>query len=141
MTASSSSKSVARIRPWVTAFPSSKSVAGICPPPCVRHEYEYCDVCVNRSDDKCSMTVFRFRNDSPVIPRPLHNSATRRLTTLPIELINDQRDVSVAGYKNTKYPPLRGNNGKRHTTSLKLCKMKLDYTSRLMGVNTCAGTC
>ncbi len=29
----------------------------------------------------------------------------------------------------------------REATSLKLCNMKLDYTSRLMGVNTCAGTC
>ena len=75
------------------------------------------------------MTVFRFRNDSPVIPRPLHNSATRRLTTLPIELINDQRDMSVAGHKNAKYPPLRGNNGERHTTSLKLCNIKLDHFS------------
>ena len=87
----------------------------------------------------CSMTVFRFRNYSPVIPRPLHNSATMRSTTLPIELINDQRDMSVDGYKNAKYPPSRGQKGKRHTTSLKLCNIKLDYTSRLMGVNTCAG--
>ena len=60
------------------------------------------------------MTVFRFRNDSPVIPRPLHNSATRRLTTLPIELINDQRVMSVAGYKNAKYPPSRGKRKKTH---------------------------
>ena len=85
------------------------------------------------------MTVFRFRNDSPVIPRPLHNSATKRSTTLPIELINDQRDMSAASYKNAKYLPLRGNKGKRHTTSLKLCNIKLDYTSRLMGVNTAEG--
>ena len=84
------------------------------------------------------MTVFRFRNDSPVIPRPLHNSATKRSTTLPIELINDQRDMSVAGNKNAKYTPLRGKR-KRHTTSLKLCNKKLDYTSRLMGVNTAEG--
>ena len=53
----------------------------------------------------CSMSVFRFRNDSPVIPRPLHNSATGRLTTLPLELINNQRDMSVAGYQNAKYLP------------------------------------
>ena len=62
----------------------------------------------------CSMTVFRFRNDSPVIRRPLHNSATRRSTTLPIELINDQRDMSVAGYKNAEYPPLKGKREKTH---------------------------
>ena len=85
------------------------------------------------------MSVFRFRNDSPVIPRPLHNSATGRLTTLPIELINDQRDMSVAGYKNAKYHPLRGNKGKRHTTSLRLCNIKLDCTYRLMGIDTARG--
>ena len=59
----------------------------------------------------CSMSVFRFRNDSPVIL--VHKSATRRLTTLPIELINDQRDMSVAGYMFAKYPPLRENKGKK----------------------------
>ena len=31
-----------------------------------------------------------------------------------------------------KYPPLRGNRGKRRTISLKLCSIKLDYASRLM---------
>ena len=50
----------------------------------------------------CSMSVLRSRNDSPAIPRPLHNSATKRLTTLPIELINDQRDMSEAGNKKAK---------------------------------------
>ena len=85
------------------------------------------------------MSVFRFRNDSPVIPRPLHNSATRRLTTLPIELINDQRDMSEAGYKNAKIPSLERKQRKKHTSSLKLCHIKLDYTSRLMSVNACAG--
>ena len=45
----------------------------------------------------CSMSV-----DSPVIPRPLHNSAAGRLTTLPIELINNQRDMSVAGLQECK---------------------------------------
>ena len=85
----------------------------------------------------CSMSVFRNRN-SPVIPRPLHNSATKRSTTLPIELISDQRDMSVAGYKNAQVPSLERKQGKRRITSLKLCNMKLDYTSRLMGVNTCA---
>ena len=62
-------------------------------------------------------------------------------TTLPIELISDQRDMSVAGYKNAQIPSLERKPGKRRITSLKLCNMKLDYTSRLMGVNTCAGTC
>ena len=49
-----------------------------------------------------SMTIFRFRNDSPMISRPLNNSATTRSTTLPIELLDDQRDMSVAGYNNAK---------------------------------------
>ena len=48
----------------------------------VRHEYEYCDVCVNRSDDNMLDVCFQ---------DPLHNSVTRRSTTLPIELINSQR--------------------------------------------------
>ena len=38
-----------------------------------------------------------------------------------------------------KDPPLRGNRGKRHTTSLELCNIKLDCTSRLMGVNLALG--
>ena len=60
---------------------------------------------------------------------------------LPIELISDQRDMSVAGYKNAQIPSLEGKQGKGRITSLKLCNMKLDYTSRLVGVNTCAETC
>ena len=79
-------------------------------PRSARHEYEYCDV--NRSDDNL-LDVFWSRNDSPVIPRPLHNSATRRLTTLPIELINDQRDIPVAGYKNAQIPSLERKQRKR----------------------------
>ena len=42
--------------------------------------------------------------------------------------------MSIAGYKNAKYPPLRGNREKGHKTSLRLCNIKLDYTSRLMGI-------
>ena len=61
----------------------------------------------------CSMSVFRFRNDSPVIPRPLRNSVTGRLRTLPIELINDQRDMSVAGYKNAQIPSLERKQWKK----------------------------
>ena len=61
-----------------------------------------------------SMSIFSSRNDSPVIPRPLHKSATRRLTTLPIELINDQRDMSAAGNKNTKIPLERKQSKKTH---------------------------
>ena len=107
----------------------------------VRHEYEYSNVCVNRSDDNMLDDCFQVSQRLTSDPRPLNNNATRRSTTLPIELINDQRDMSVAGYKNAKYPPFRGNKGKIHTTSLRLCNIKLDYTYRLMGVNTCAGTC
>ena len=59
---------------------------------------------------------------------------------MPIELISDQRDMSVAGYRNAQIPSLERKQGKRRITSLKLCNMKLDYTSRLMGVNTCAKT-
>ena len=40
--------------------------------------------------------------------------------------------MSVAGYKNAKIPSLGRKQGKRRTTSLKLCNMKLDYTSRLI---------
>ena len=32
-----------------------------------------------------------------------------------------------------KYPPLRGNNGKRHTNIAELCNIKNDCTSRLTG--------
>ena len=50
-----------------------------CPTPrCVRHEYEYCDVCVNRSDDN----MLDVNRNSPVIPRPLHNSATKEIDNL-----------------------------------------------------------
>ena len=38
-----------------------------------------------------------------------------------------------------KYPSLKGNRGKRHTTSLRLCNTKLHYTSRLMGIDTAQG--
>ena len=105
--------------------------------PRLRHEYEYCDVCVNRSDDSM-LDVYQWSHD---------HSATvqlRRSTTLPIELISDQRDMSVAGYKNAQIPSLvylERKQAKRRITSLKLCNMKLDYTSRLMDVNTCAGVC
>ena len=50
------------------------------------------------------MTLFRFRNDLLVISRPLHTSGTRRSTTLPIELVNNQRDMSVGG-NNAKLNP------------------------------------
>ena len=72
----------------------------------------------------CTMTVFMFRNDSPVIPRPLHNSATRRLTTLPIELVDDQRVMSVAGYKNAKYHPSRGKRKKTHNIAAEIVQHK-----------------
>ena len=114
------------------------------PPQCtargVRHEYEYCDVCVNRSDDNMLDVCFQ---DSQLtsIPRPLHNSATKEIEKLPIKLINDERDMFVAGYKSAQIPSLERKQRTRRTTSLKLCNMKLDYTSRLMNVNTCAGTC
>ena len=67
---------------------------------------------------RCTMSVFRARNDSPVILRPLHISATRRLTTLPIELINDQRDMSVAGNKNAQIPSHNIADTVQHKTSL-----------------------
>ena len=47
--------------------------------------------------------------------------------------------MSVAGYKNSQIPSLERKQRKRRTTSLKLCNMKLDNTSRLMSVNACAG--
>ena len=74
----------------------------------------------------------------------IHDHSTtvqqRRSTTLPIELISDQRDMSVADYKNAQIPSLERKQGKGRITSLKLCNMKLDYISRLIGVNTYAGT-
>ena len=75
-----------------------------------------------------------------MIPRPLHNSATRRLTTLPIELINDQRDMSVAGHKNAEIPFLEKKLRKKTHYIAETVQHKLNYTSRLMSVNTCAGT-
>ena len=105
--------------------------------PGVRQEYEYCDVCVNRTDDNILNYCFQVSQRLTSDPTTTPQQCTRRLTTLPIDLINDQRDMSVAGYKNAKYHSLKG----KHTTSLKLCNIKLDFTSRLMGVNTCTGTC
>ena len=106
----------------------------------VRHEYEYCDVCVNRSDDNMLDVCFQesqLTSDPTTTPQQCNK---RRSTTLPIELISDQRDMSVAGCKNAQIPFLERKQGKRRITSLKLCNIKLDYTSRLMGVKTCAGT-
>ena len=63
----------------------------------VRHEYEYCDVCVNRSDDNMLDVGFQesqLTSDPTTTPQQCNK---RRSTTLPIELISDQRDVSVAG--------------------------------------------
>ena len=80
----------------------------------VRLEYEYCDVCVNRSDDNVLHDCFQVSqrlSDPKTTPQTV---ATWRLSTLPIELINDQRDTSVAGYKNATYPPLIGERRKTH---------------------------
>ena len=43
----------------------------------VRHEYEYCDVCVTRSDGNTLDDCFQVRNDSPEIPQPLQNRAPK----------------------------------------------------------------
>ena len=102
----------------------------------VRHEYEYCDVCVIDQMTICSMTIFRFRNDSPVIPRPLHNSATEEIDTSAYRA--DQRSARHvrSQQQQCKMPSLE--RRKKHTKSQRLCNTKLDYTSRLMGVNICA---
>ena len=60
----------------------------------------------------CSMSVFRNRN-SPVIPRPLHNSATKEIDNVADRA--DQwsaRHVRSFATRTHKYPPLRGNKEK-----------------------------
>ena len=84
------------------------------------------------------MTIFRFRIDSPMIPRPLRNSATEEIDNTANRA--DQRSVRHVRScpKQCNIPSLERTEEKTHKIEKKLCNAKLDYTSRLMDVNTCA---
>ena len=81
------------------------------------YEYELLRMsCVNRSDDNMLDVCFQesqLTSDPGTTP---HTVQQRRSTTLPIELISDQRDMSVAGCKNAQIPSLGEEKG-RHTKS------------------------
>ena len=79
----------------------------------VRHEYEYCDVCVNRSDDNmlddCFQVSQRLTSDPTTTPQQCHkeidNAANRA----------DQRSARhVRSYlQECKIPPLERKKGKK----------------------------
>ena len=107
----------------------------------VRHEYEYCDVCVNRSDDNMLDDNFQVSQRLTSDPTTTPQQCTKEIDNSPnrADLTISETCPQLATTQN-EIPPLRGERKKDTQHTQKLCNTKLDYTSRLMCVNTCAGT-
>ena len=71
----------------------------------------------------CTVTIFSFRNDSPLIPTSLHSCATKE-----IDNTSNQADPRSA-----RHIPFLERKEEKDTKSQKLCNTKIDNTSPLMG--------
>ena len=86
--------------------------------------------------DDCFQVSQRLTSDPTTTPQQCHNEFDNAANQADQRSARRVRSWLQECKMN---PPLRGNKGKKHTTSLRLCNIKLDYTSRLMGIDTAQG--